>query len=85
MRCRSQHKSGDLNPVFPSIDTLNSLMLCNNDFDRKIKASAPPSRRFTSPQQHPCDAVLDYLVLQLTVLDWDADKGLAGTMSMLGG
>ena len=34
---RSHHKSNDLNPVFPTVDTLNSLQLCNNDFDRKIK------------------------------------------------
>jgi hypothetical protein len=32
-----QHKTKDLNPTFPTIDTLNSLSLCNNDFDRKIK------------------------------------------------
>ncbi len=39
--CRAQHKCKDLNPVFPTVDTLNSLQLCNNDFDRKIKV--PPS------------------------------------------
>jgi hypothetical protein len=34
---REQHKTKDLNPIFPTVDTLNSLQLCNNDFDRKIK------------------------------------------------
>jgi hypothetical protein len=38
-RDRKHHKSGDLNPTFPTIDTLNSLQLCNNDFDRKIKVN----------------------------------------------
>jgi hypothetical protein len=94
---RDQHKTSDLNPVFPTINTLNSLQLCNNDFDRKIKVvfraicidyftclnflelAASFSPRFTSAAVDP------RALLQITVLDWDPEKGLSGAMSMLGG